>query len=141
MQNIQIKKSNNMPSSFTRTTKQRNSVIAVLRDHKGFISAQEIHNSLKNQGSSVGLSTVYRTLTALTTSNEVDVMLREDGEALYRLCSTGHHHHLVCRVCGTAIEIQAEFVEAWAHDISNAHGFTNIDHTVEIVGTCTSCSK
>jgi Fur family ferric uptake transcriptional regulator len=130
-----------MSNSFTRTTKQRNAVIEVLRDHKGFISAQDIHNSLKNSASTVGLSTVYRTMTALTTSNEVDVMLRDDGEALYRLCSSVHHHHLVCRECGTTIEIQADYVEAWAKDVSKAHGFSDIDHTVEIVGVCKKCSK
>ena len=130
-----------MSNSFTRTTKQRNAVIEVLRDHKGFISAQDIHNSLKNSASTVGLSTVYRTMTALTTANEVDLMLRDDGEALYRLCSSVHHHHLVCRECGTTIEIQADYVEAWAKDVSKAHGFSDIDHTVEIVGVCKKCSK
>ena len=130
-----------MNSNFVRSTKQRNSVIEILKENAGFISAQALHVILRNSGSSVGLSTVYRTMTSMLKSGEVDVVLREDGEALYRLCSTGHHHHLVCRVCGTAIEIQAEFVEAWAHDISNAHGFSDIDHTVEIVGTCKRCNK
>ncbi len=130
-----------MSNTFTRTTKQRNSVIEVLRNHQGFLSVQEIHNFLKNAGSTVGLSTVYRTMTALTTSDEVDVMLREDGEALYRLCSSVHHHHLVCRDCGTTIEIQADYVEAWAKDVSKAHGFTEIDHTVEIIGTCKKCKN
>lgn len=130
-----------MPNSFTRTTKQRNSVIEVLKKHEGFLSAQEIYSLLKNAGSTVGLSTVYRTVTTLTSSKEVDVMLREDGEALYRLCSTAHHHHLVCRICGTTKEIQADYVEAWADDISNAYGFSDINHTVEIVGTCKKCSK
>ena len=141
MQLLQMWKWNKMSNSFTRTTKQRNAVIEVLRDHKGFISAQDIHNFLKNSASTVGLSTVYRTMTALTTSNEVDVMIREDGEALYRLCSSAHHHHLVCRDCGTTIEIQADYVEAWAKDVSQAHGFSDIDHTVEIVGICKKCKK
>ncbi|MEN9692427.1 MAG: hypothetical protein RLZZ330_71 [Actinomycetota bacterium] len=130
-----------MPNTFTRTTKQRNSVVEILKKHEGFLSAQEIHSILKNTGSTIGLSTVYRTVTTLTSSNEVDVMLREDGEALYRLCSSAHHHHLVCRICGTTKEIQADFVEAWADDISNAHGFSDINHTVEIVGTCKECAK
>ena len=130
-----------MPNTFTRTTKQRNSVVEVLRAHEGFLSAQEIYSLLKSAGSSVGLSTVYRTVTTLTSSNEVDVMLREDGEALYRLCGSAHHHHLVCRLCGTTKEIQADFVEAWADDISKAYGFKDINHTVEIVGTCKDCSK
>jgi Fur family ferric uptake transcriptional regulator len=130
-----------MNSNFVRSTKQRNSVIEILKENAGFLSAQALHAILRNSGSTVGLSTVYRTMTALTTSNEVDVILRDDGEALYRLCSSVHHHHLVCRECGTTIEIQADYVEAWAKDVSKAHGFSDIDHTVEIVGVCKKCSK
>jgi Fur family ferric uptake transcriptional regulator len=130
-----------MNSNFVRSTKQRSSVIDILKENAGFLSAQALHAILRNSGSTVGLSTVYRTMTSMVKSGEVDVVLREDGEALYRLCSSVHHHHLVCRECGTTIEIQADYVEAWAKDVSKAHGFSDIDHTVEIVGVCKKCSK
>lgn len=130
-----------MNSNFVRSTKQRNSVIEILKENAGFLSAQALHAILRNSGGTVGLSTVYRTMTSMVKSGEVDVVLREDGEALYRLCSSAHHHHLVCKHCGTTVEIQADFVEAWANDVSKAHGFSEIEHTVEIVGTCISCAK
>ena len=130
-----------MNSNFVRSTKQRSSVIEILKENAGFLSAQALHAILRNAGSTVGLSTVYRTMTSMVKSGEVDVVLREDGEALYRLCSSAHHHHLVCKHCGTTVEIQADFVEAWANDVSKAHGFSEIEHTVEIVGTCRDCAK
>jgi Fur family ferric uptake transcriptional regulator len=130
-----------MPSTFTRTTKQRNAVVEILKVNAGFLSAQALHAILRNSGSTIGLSTVYRTMTSMVKTGEVDVVLREDGEALYRLCSSAHHHHLVCKHCGTTVEIQADFVEAWANDVSKAHGFSEIEHTVEIVGTCRDCAK
>lgn len=130
-----------MSNSFTRSTKQRSAIIEILSTSESFFSAQEIHTRLRNAGSAIGLSTVYRTLSALARANEVDLMLREDGESLYRLCSQAHHHHLVCRGCGQTIEIQAEEVESWADEISKKHGFANIEHTLEIIGTCTNCAK
>ena len=54
----------------------------------------------------------------------------------YRLCSDAHHHHLVCRVCGKAIEVQGPAVEKWADATAAKHGFRDIDHTVELIGTC-----
>ncbi len=126
-------------SNFIRFTKQRNSIVEILKENGGFLSAQSLFSLLRESGSTTGLSTVYRTMTSMVKTGEVDVMLREDGEALYRLCSAAHHHHLVCRICGTTVEIQADFVEAWAKDISTAHNFSNIDHTVEIIGTCRDC--
>ena len=69
---------------------------------------------LRDGGDKVGLATVYRNLQAMAADGEVDVLRTDDGEAVYRACSTGHHHHLVCRVCGRTVEVEGPTVEAWA---------------------------
>jgi len=79
-----------------RTTRQRSAVLAVLDDLEQFRSAQEIHAELVRRGDSVGLSTVYRSLATLAADSDVDTLLRDDGETLYRRCrGATHHHHLV----------------------------------------------
>jgi Fur family ferric uptake transcriptional regulator len=124
----------------TRPTRQRRAVAAALESVDDFRSAQDIHDLLKRAGESVGLSTVYRTLTALADGGEVDVLRTEDGEALYRRCSGRHHHHLVCRACGRTVEVEGPAVERWADAIAAEHGFTDVSHTLEIFGTCSSCA-
>lgn len=111
-----------------------------LRDQTDFVSAQELHSSLKGSGESVGLATVYRILQNMASDGEVDVLRAPDGEAIYRRCSTGHHHHLVCRSCGRAVEVEGPQVERWAAAVSSEHGFTDVEHTVEIFGICADCS-
>ena len=123
-----------------RPTRQRRAVAACLAEFDDFRSAQEIHDLLKKGGETVGLSTVYRTLQALAEGGEVDVLRAEDGEALYRRCSTSHHHHLVCRSCGRTVEVEGPAVERWAVGIAAQHGFTDVSHTLEIFGTCSDCS-
>ena len=123
-----------------RNTRQRRAVIAVLQDLNGFASAQEIHDVLKQRGESVGLSTVYRSLQTLAEAAEVDALRNDEGEVLYRRCSSGHHHHLVCRSCGRTIEVEGPTVERWADKVAGEHGFVDIEHTLEIFGTCESCS-
>src|SRR3954469_2992202 len=83
-----------------RATRQRAAVAAALAEVDEFRSAQELHDLLKHRGDSVGLTTVYRTLQSLADAGEVDVLRTDDGESVYRRCSDGHHHHLVCRSCG-----------------------------------------
>src|SRR5690625_983129 len=84
-----------------RMTRQRAAVYELLEDTSGFRSAQQLHALLSDAGHSVGLATVYRTLTALAEAGEVDVLRAGDGESLFRRCvRTEHHHHLVCRECG-----------------------------------------
>ena len=124
-----------------RSTKQRAAVVESLQDHEDFRSSQEIHDQLRHAGVSVGLSTVYRTLQALAEAGEVDVIVRDDGESVYRLCSEHHHHHLVCRQCRRTVELEAPSVEAWAHQVAAEHGFTDSSHTIEIWGLCPDCTS
>jgi len=119
-----------------RSTRQRNAVISLLEDVNEFRSAQELHALLRERGDGVGLTTVYRTLQALADAGEVDVMRPPGGEHLYRRCSQGHHHHLVCRVCGRTVEVEGPAVEQWAERVAAEHGYTDVSHTVEIFGTC-----
>jgi Fur family ferric uptake transcriptional regulator len=119
-----------------RPTRQRIAVEEALSSVEGFRSAQEIHAMLSG---TVGLATVYRTLQRLADADEVDVMRTPEGEAIYRRCSRTHHHHLVCRSCGRTVEVDGPAVEKWAAAVAVENGFTDVQHTLEIFGTCVSC--
>ena len=123
-----------------RPTKQRLAVLEALGSVDDFRSAQEVHEILSSSGSSVGLATVYRTLQLYADTGDVDVLRREDGEAIYRRCSETHHHHLVCRSCGATVEVEGPTVERWTTVMAADHGFTDVSHTLEIFGTCANCS-
>ncbi|QQS01458.1 MAG: transcriptional repressor [Austwickia sp.] len=125
-----------------RGTRQRRAVEATLRQSDDFVSAQALHARLRESGESIGLATVYRALAGLVADGQADMIRRHDGEAIYRLCSTTrHHHHLVCRDCGKAVEVEAPQDEAWAHELAQRHGFTDVWHTLEIFGTCAACVR
>ena len=86
------------------------------------------------------LTTVYRTLQALESADLVDMVRTDSGESVYRRCAAPHHHHhLVCRSCGAAVEVSGHEVEAWAAEVAAEHGFSDVDHTVELFGTCAGC--
>jgi len=123
-----------------RNTKQREEVWQALEHRPDFVSAQELHQALREKGSTIGLATVYRTLNALAEEGSADALTLE-GENLYRACSPGHHHHLICRHCGKTTEIEATAVEAWAKNVAAQHGYSDPQHIVDIFGTCPSCSS
>lgn len=123
-----------------RPTRQRRAVTEAMGSFDDFRSAQEIHELLGERGEAVGLATVYRTLQRLADAGEVDRLLNEDGEAIYRACSRTHHHHLVCRACGRTVEVEGPAVERWTRSIAAEHGFEQVSHTLEIFGTCPSCA-
>jgi Fur family ferric uptake transcriptional regulator len=131
-----------MVTTKQRMTVQGGAVRSVLVDGDSFRSAQDIHATLRLRGKPVGLSTVYRHLQSLVEQGVADVIQSPDGEATYRYCgetTSAHHHHLVCRKCGHTEEVKARAVERWAAEIANKFDFSDVDHTVEIFGTCASC--
>ncbi len=123
-----------------RNTRQRSAVLTLLEELDDFRSAQDLHAMLRARGDSVGLATVYRTLQALVDDGQVDVLRGGDGEAVYRRCSPVHHHHLVCRSCGRTVEVADPPVERWAAKIAAEHGFADVQHQVEVFGTCAACA-
>lgn len=123
-----------------RNTWQREAVREALGSNVGFVSAQRLHSGLHQSGSPIGLATVYRALADLAVEGEAD-SLQSDGESLYRACTPGqHHHHLICRVCGLTVEIEAREVETWAHTVAAENGFTDASHIVDVFGVCAACT-
>lgn len=125
-----------------RETRQKRALATVLDQTEAFRSAQDLHAELRARGESVGLTTVYNQLRVLAEAGRVDTLHTRDGETLYRRCGTDHHHHhLVCRGCGATVEVEGPEVERWADRVADRHGFVDIAHTVEIVGTCADCAS
>jgi Fur family ferric uptake transcriptional regulator len=122
-----------------RSTRQRELVAAALADLGDFRSAQEIYEALSRQGEYVGRATVYRALRAMATQAGVDVIVRSDGETVYRHCTPVHHHHLVCRECGATVEIVGPVVERWSNQTAAEHGYDDVSHTLEVFGRCRAC--
>ncbi len=127
-----------MSEHVVRQTRQKDAIREALKDNDEFISAQELHRRLEDDGEHIGLATVYRQLNALADSGRADTV-RLDGQQLFRLCGDdGHHHHLVCTSCGKTVEIDPPS-EDWLRGIANKHGFSIESHTVEVFGLCSDC--
>jgi Fur family ferric uptake transcriptional regulator len=122
-----------------RLTRQRRAVADALESLADFRSAREIHDVLRERGTTIGLATVYRTLQLLAEHDEVDVIRSAEGEAGYRRCSGTHHHHLVCRSCGATVEVEGPTVERWTQAVAEQHAYAEVSHTLEIFGLCARC--
>lgn len=124
-----------------RRTRQRSALEDLLERTTGFRSAQQLHVMLRTHGESVSLATVYRLLQSMAAEGEVDVLRSQDSENRYRRCQRQeHHHHLVCRQCGHAVEVTETTIDRWADKVARQHGFAAVTHTVELLGICSPCT-
>jgi Fur family ferric uptake transcriptional regulator len=124
-----------------RSTRQKRALAAVLDASDEFRSAQDLHAALQAEGQNMALTTIYNQLRSLAEAGDIDALRGDDGETRYRRCATDeHHHHLVCRHCGRAVEVEGPEVERWAARTGRNHGFRDVTHTVEVLGTCPECA-
>ena len=124
-----------------RNTRQRRIIKATMEELGDFISAQDLHLMLANRKEQVSLATTYRVLQSLANAGELDSVKGVEGETLYRHCQVkDHHHHLLCRRCGTAIELEAPALEDWALAMGKQYGFSELEHVVEVTGYCPDCT-
>jgi Fur family transcriptional regulator, ferric uptake regulator len=122
-----------------RPTRQRLLVLETLAAEPHDATAQEIHGRLREADERIGLATVYRALAVLKRGGVVDELSHRAGESCYRLCTPGHHHHLVCSRCHRVEELEGCDIDAWVARASGALGFTPASHVVEVVGVCAEC--
>ena len=124
--------------TITRHTRQKDAVLQCLRRNGDFVSAQELHRQMNDDGVVIGLATVYRRLNALAAAGAADT-IRLGGQQMFRICEDNeHHHHLVCERCGRTVEIEPPD-ESWVNDIAQRYGYTVNSHTVEVFGLCPKC--
>ena len=104
-------------------------VLNTLERAGGFASAQEVYQLMQREGQSIGLTTVYRSLQSLVNDKIVDVLRRDDGEAIYRLCGESHlkmwwmlitHQAGICcvgpsklKMSHAVLRYKGEYVDNW----------------------------
>lgn len=130
-----------LESSGLRPTRARRAVLAVLQRERGRqLTAQELHRRARSLQPRIGLATVYRTLGALAEEGLVEVVSQEARESAYRLCSPGHHHHLICSSCGAVIEILECDLGSVERTLARRYRFLIEEHAITFRGRCARCS-
>ena len=122
-----------------RRTPQRSAVLEALEHESRALGAAEVHRMARTHCPELGLSTVYRTLWALSQSGLVDVIGHHEGEATYRLCGERHHHHLVCERCREVVELPECDLSAIEESIASSHGYRVDGHALSFYGRCAAC--
>lgn len=127
-----------------RLTPQRELIIKIFMERPGqHLSAEEVHQLVKQDFQDIGMATVYR---ALELFRELDILQQirfNDGRARYEInLETTHvhrHHHMVCLRCGRVEEFQEDLLEPLEERLANDRGFRVVDHELKFYGTCRQC--
>jgi Fur family ferric uptake transcriptional regulator len=125
-----------------RMTRQREIVVETFLRSEGHLSAEELYDLVRSQGTGVGYATVTRTLKALTLCGLARKTDLADGRARFEhLYKHPHHHHIVCTDCKRTIEFLSPELEELQERIVSKYDFRPIRSTFQIFGICRACQK
>ncbi len=128
-----------------KLTPQRQIILQVFVDNRDkHLSAEDVHNIVRQQSNDIGLATVYRTLELLSDLDILQKMDFGDGRSRYEINESStahHHHHLICLACGQVIEFEGDLLEDLETVISKKSNFTIVDHQVKFYGYCQECRE
>jgi Fur family ferric uptake transcriptional regulator len=128
-----------------KLTPQRQIVLQAFVDNPGkHLSAEDVHNIVRQQSSEIGLATVYRTLELLSDMDVLQKMDFGDGRSRYEINeanSEHHHHHLICLSCGKVKEFEDDLLETLENVIARKSNFKIVDHQVKFYGYCQECQS
>jgi Fur family transcriptional regulator, stress-responsive regulator len=126
-----------------RVTKQRVAVMSALSlvPHSG---ADTVLATVRGDVGQVSTQAVYDVLNTLTDHGIVRRIQPAGSSARYELRVGDNHHHLVCRSCGTVVDIDCATETAPCLDAADldahAPGFAVDEAEVTFWGVCATCS-
>lgn len=123
-----------------KSTKHRKAILELLENSDTPITADEIFLALKENNTSIWLSTVYRTLDMLT---EKEVVLKStlmgEDKARYEIKHDEHKHRFVCVGCHKMIPLLECPLKEFEQKLKTNMDFDVTGHNLEIYGYCHDC--
>jgi Fur family transcriptional regulator, ferric uptake regulator len=121
----------------------RDAVIDFLGRQDCAASAQEIHRALLDEGRTIGVASVYRSLEALHNLHLVQRFDAGHGEGRYEAVAPGgeHHHHVVCDDCERILPFEDSALEHAIHQLAERVPYAIEGHDVVLHGRCPDCQQ
>ena len=114
-------------------------VLTALHSVDTHISAEDIYAQVKAKYHYANISTVYRTLDLLKELKLIAEINLDDGCVRYHLSEKGHHHHLVCSICGKMIDLPETALLKLSETLVRDYKFQADLKHLAVFGTCADC--
>jgi Fur family ferric uptake transcriptional regulator len=129
-------------SSGFRLTAPREAIIQVIVTADSWQKPEDILDRARLRCPSLGLVTVYRTLSLLAELGCVRRVHLEHGCHGYIHSELSHGHHVLCRNCRQAVEFEGmEEFSSIIEKVSLKTGYFIDDHMIELLGLCPDCQE
>jgi Fe2+ or Zn2+ uptake regulation protein len=127
-----------------RYTRQRRELVDLLLQAGQPVTVEELRAFAPH----LAHSSLYRNLAVLEETGIVRRLTGPSGFARFELAEelTGHHHHLVCKTCGSMTDVQLpraieDELDRTLSRLARTYSFAIDAHRLDILGRCQLCSQ
>lgn len=121
-----------------RMTPQRLAILHVLHHESRHLLPVEVFEEARRELPDLTAPTVYRTLEFLAENGLVRPTLTGSGHLAYEI--TRHeHHHLICRRCGSEMEVEHDILKTMYARLETESGYRLTDSHLTFFGLCPDC--
>lgn len=122
-----------------RVTRPRVAVLAAVHDHP-HADTESLIGAVRRDFGDVSHQAVYDVLRALTAAGLVRRIQPTGSVARYEARVGDNHHHVVCRSCGTVVDVDCAVGEAPCLTPSDDAGYEIDEAEVVYWGRCPDCA-
>ena len=125
-----------------RRTAQRDLILDIFLRTEEHLTSEDLYWLVQREDSSVGHTTVYRTLKLLTDAGLAREVRFGDNKTYYEHhYNHQHHDHMICTECGKVIEFFSAELEAKQDEMADKYNFKPTHHSLRILGVCEVCQQ
>lgn len=126
---------NKLKEAGLKTTQPRLLILDLLESStQRHLSTNDIYIMLSKNETPLTLGTIYRVLDQLETAGLILCHHFSAENAVFELCDSEHHDHMVDVKSGRVIEFHDEVIERRQREIAAEHGFELADHRLIMYG-------
>ncbi len=129
-----------MNSPKRNASKQRDAVLAAVRAHPGHPTADDVYRRVRRSFPRISLGTVYRNLRVLADDGVIGAVEHGHEGAMVFDKMTAAHHHFVCVVCGTIIDVPALETRALNTRVARSVRGIVLESRLDFLGKCAKCA-
>ncbi len=123
----------------TRMTKQRKTILKVLKNTNSHPTADTIYEEVKKEIPNISLGTVYRNLNLLADKGKITVINYANDQSHYD-GNTENHYHFRCNNCGNVFDLELNLIDKKINSkVENNTDFIVDNHRLEFYGLCPTC--
>jgi Fe2+ or Zn2+ uptake regulation protein len=129
-----------MMMRISRRSRQRETILRVLKNTKSHPTADWIYQKARQEIPNISLGTVYRNLRNLSQEGKIKRLTLNSSSDRYD-ADIAFHYHFACQKCGKIYDVKPQGEKRLLKEVEKNTGFKVEGIRIDLFGSCRRCKR